>query len=259
MMLSTPYSLPFAVLYQPDLASATRDVTVRVVIGDPASPHAAKALDATLLPFLFLLSSGALAGESIRPWTSTVENWKGPRVQASTVEWSLKSVSCDLRAWVVLAQMLMVDHPKHAIARVEIADARLPNELVEVRQSVSRTNPYPRRWSGIDFTVEFDDELDRDFTVCVRFVRSLSEDDQKRVSEGLFAWAPGLISGAFGVAPVPPESCTGLPDRDIVFVDNELEWIISHCTAHTAAIECLINVVAALSNQVVKVTEFRIE
>lgn len=259
MMLSTPYSLPYAVLYQPDLASATHDVAVRVVMVQQPSHSDTKALNATMLPFLLLLSSGALAGEAMQPWTSTVEDWSEPWCDALAIEWSLTSVTCDLQAWVMLAQMLAVDHPKHLIARIEIADPRSARELIEVQQGASRTNPYPRRWAGIDFTVAFYEELNKDFTVCVSFVRPLSEEEQERVSEEFFAWAPGLINGAYGVAPVPPDSCTGLPDREIVFVDNELEWIIRNFKAHTGAIEGLINVVASISHKVVKVTEFRIE
>ena len=150
-------------------------------------------------------------------------------------------------------------HALRADGHDAVADARQPNELIEVLQGASRTNPYPRRWSGIDFTIELYDEIDKNFTVCVSFVRPLSEAEQERVSEEFFAWAPGLINGAYGVAPVPPEDCAGLPDRDIVFVDNELEWIIRHFKAHTGAIEGLINVVASISHQVVQVTEFRIE
>jgi hypothetical protein len=258
-MLSTPYSLPFAVRVQRQLAHGTHDVSVRIVMDQLASHASAKALHATVLPFLLLLSSGALAGESIEPWTSTVEDWSDPSVQPSTIEWRLASVTCDLRAWVVLAQMLLIDHPKHPIARIDIADARQPNELMEVLRGQTQTNPYPMRWSGIDFAVEFYDELDKEFTACVSFVRPLSGAEQERVGEALFAWAPGLIQGAYGVAPVPPDSCIGLPDRDIVFVDNELEWIIRNFTAHTGAIEGLINVVASLSHQVAQVTQFRIE
>ena len=261
MMLSTPYSLPFTVQYQPELARRTHDVSVRIVTSLPPSPDTAQALNATLLPFLLLLSSGALAGESIPPWTSTVDSWTTPQIHAASIDWHLTSVTCDLRAWVVLAQMLLVDHPRHSFTRLEIAVAQTPDpfEWADVLQGDSRINPYPRPWAGIDFSVDLGDDIDKDFTVCVSFVRPLSEAEQMRVSDEFFDWAPGLINGAYGVAPVPPDSCTGLPDPDIVFVDNELEWIIRHCKAHTGALEGLINVVAAISHQVVQVTEFRIE
>ncbi len=259
MTPSTPYSLPFIVLLQPELAAATRDLTVRVVMVRPVTDEAVKALNTTVLPFLLLLSSGAMAGESIPPWQSTIEDWSDPMVLPEAIEWSLKSVSCDLQAWVVLAQMLMVDHAEHPIQRIEVTDTRHPARLVEVVQRASQINPYPRSWSGIDFRVELTHEIYKEFTVCVSFVRLLSEDEQERVRAELFAWAPGLINGAYGVAPVSPVRCIGFPDPEIVFADHELEWIIRNFKAHTSAVDGLVNVVGSLSHQVVQVTEFRIE
>jgi hypothetical protein len=259
MTPSTPYSLPFVVRCQPDLAAATRDLTVRVIMARPVTDETAKALNATVLPFLLLLSSGAMAGESIPPWTSTIEDWSDPIVQPAAIEWSLKSVSCDLQAWVMLAQMLLVDHAEHPIQQIEVTDTRHPARLIEVVQRASRVNPYPRSWSGIDFRVDLQRELYKEFTVCVSFVRLLSEDEKERVRAELFAWAPGLINGAYGVAPVPPDRCIGFPDPEILFVDHELEWIIRNFKAHTSALEGLVNVVASVSHQVVQVAEFRIE
>lgn len=260
MTPSTPYSLPFTVLCQPARPSATRDLTVRVIMVRPVTDDAVDALSTTVLPFMLLLSSGALAGEFIPPWTSTIEDWSDPTIiLPSTIEWSLQSVTCDLQAWVVLAQMLLVDHAEHPIRRIEVTDTQHPAELIEVVQRAARVNPYPRSWSGIDFRVNLQHELYKEFTVCVSFARLLSEDEQERVRAELFAWAPGLMNGAYGVAPVPPERCTGIPDPDVLFVDNELEWIIRSFKAHTGAIEGLINVVASISHQVVQVTEFRLE
>ncbi len=258
-MLSTPYSLPYVVRVQPELAYGTHDVSIRVVMARPASHESAEALNATVLPFLLLLSSGALAGESIQPWTSTVENWSEPLVHAATIEWRLSSVTCDLRAWVVLAQMLLIDHPDHPISHIEIMDPRRPNELIEVLQRQTRTNPYPRQWSGINFPVDLHDEIDKEFTVCVSFTRPVSETEQARINGAFFDWAPGLIQGAYGVAPVPPDRCIGIPDPKVLFIDNELEWIIRSFKAHTFAIVGLINVVASISHQVVQVTGFRLE
>lgn len=259
MTPSTPYSLPFTVSCQPELASATHDATLRVTMVGPITDDTVEDLDATVLPFMLLLGSGALAGESIQPWTSTIEDWSDPMVLPAAIEWSLTSVTCDLRAWVVLAQMLMLDHEEHPIQRIEVTDTRYPREPIDVVQRAAGVNPYPRCWSGIDFRVDLQHELYKEFTVCVRFARVLSDDEKESVRVELSGWTSGLINGAYGVAPVPPDRCTGYPDADVQFVDNELEWIIRNFKAHTGAIEGLINVVASISHQVVQVTEFRIE
>jgi len=257
--LITPYTLPFRVMYQPVLESIERDITLRILLADTVSTDAASAIDSTVLPFFLMGTSGALAGESIQPWTSTIKEWSQPLILGSAIEWLLTSVTVDPQAWVMLAQMLLVDHKKHAIKRVEIFDPRSSHKMVEVITGKSGFNPYPNSWTGISFAVDFYEDISKNFTVCAVFSRSLSKNEQALISEELFAWAPGLILGAYGVAPVPPDRCTGIPDEDIVFVDNELEWSVSNFKAHTGAIEGLINVFASLSKKIVPVTEFRIE
>ena len=259
MRLSTPYNLPFRVSYQPEIAWGERDITLRIFLAATVSTEAADAMDSTVLPFMLMGTSGALAGASIEPWVSTVEDWSSPVIRDSAIEWSLKSVRFDPQAWVMLAQMLLVDHRVHAIGRIEIVDPRSTEKTIEVVTGASKVNPYPDRWAGIGFAVELGEDIAKNLTVYVAFARELSEDEQARVTEGLFAWAPGLILGAYGVAPVAPDRCTGLPDEEIVFLDNELEWAISNFKAHTSAIEGLINVFASVSKKVVPVQAFRIE
>jgi hypothetical protein len=205
-----------------------------------------------------MVTSGALAGESIPPWTSTVESWEDPVIHGSTIEWSLTGVTCDPQAWVILAQMLLVDHREHPIVRIDIAESSRPSEMTVVT-GMSRFNPYPNRWAEIRFPIDFYDDLPKNFTVYAGFARPLSEDDKERISEELSAWAPGLMLGAYGVAPVPPDKCTAFPDEDVVFVDNAFEWAITRFKAHSAAIEGLINVLASISQKIVQVTEVRVE
>ena len=75
----------------------------------------------------------------------------------------------------------------------------------------------------------------------------------------LDAWSPGLVIGAYGVAPVPPDKCTGHPDEEIVFLDNALEWAFNSFRAHTGALEGLFNVLASVSQKVVQVTQVRVD
>jgi hypothetical protein len=258
-MLISSYDLPFKVRYQPELAAGADEVRLRVVMEQAASVQAAGVFHARLLPFFLLASSGALSGEAIPPQTSTIGEWDEPRVHASVIEWTLRNVRVDLKAWAVLAQMLMVDHELHPIARIEIGDPRRPDERVEIVSGKVLSNPYPRRYAGIDFEVEFEEELYKEFTVCVDFVRPLSDEEVERISGMFFDWAPALMTGAYGVAPAAPDFCVGMPEPEVVVIDARLEWVIEGFVAHTAAIEGLINVVAAVSASVVPVMRFSIE
>jgi hypothetical protein len=175
------------------------------------------------------------------------------------VEWSLSSVTCDPQAWVMLAQMLQIDHKDHPIVGIEIVDARGPSRMTGVITGMPRMNPYPNRWEGIRFPIEFDSDVAKSFTVYVDFGRGLSDTDKESIQEECDAWSPGLVIGAYGVAPVAPDKCTGFPDEEIVFLDTALEWAFTGFKAHTGALEGLFNVLASISEKVVPVTEVRVD
>ena len=256
---TTPYALPYRVRLQRELAAGPHDLTIRVTLAtDEPGEVAAEALDATVLPFLLMATSGAFAGVSIPPWRSTVEDWSDPIVGPSAVEWQLTGACWDLQALVVLAQMLMTAHENHPIRQIECFDANRPHEMIEVLAGQRGADPYPGRWHGVDFVVVPHADLSKSFTVVATFERVLSAGEQERVDEELSAWSPGLMLGAYGVAPVPPARCVGYPAEELVFVDNELEWAFGSYLAHSSAIEGLINVFAAISHKVVRVVGFRV-
>ena len=259
MQLSSPYALPYGVFYHQELESGERDITFRVVLADPVSADASSAIESTVLPFLLMSTSGALAGKTIPPWTSTIKTWSGPAVMRSTIEWSLTGVTCDVRSWVMLAQMLLSDHKTYAIQRIEVVEARRTNPMVRVLTGIEKVDPYPKRWIGIRFSIDLYNDLPTNFTVYAAFVHELTPVERENIGVEFAAWAPGLMLGAYGVAPVPPDLCTGMPDEDPVFFDNQLEWPIRNFKAHTGAIEGLINVFGSISQKIVRVTEFRVE
>ena len=131
--------------------------------------------------------------------------------------------------------------------------------MAEVVTGLSRVNPYPNRWEGIRFPIESDNDVSKSFTVYVDFGRGLSDTDKESIQEECDAWSPGLVIGAYGVAPVPPDKCTGHPDEEIVFLDNALEWAFNSFRAHTGALEGLFNVLASVSQKVVQVTQVRVD
>jgi hypothetical protein len=257
--LTSPYALPFRVLYPQDLGSTTPHLAIRIHQAEAVSASAAEAFDSTVIPFLLMVTSGALAGAAIPPWAPAIESWHDPIVRGSMIEWSLESVTCDPQAWVMLAQMLQIDHEDHAIAAIEYVNAQGRSPMTEVATGKSQVNPYPSHWPGIRFPIEVDGDLPKSFTVHVDFSRSLSEAEKENIQEECGAWAPGLMIGAYGVAPVRPDRCTGFPDEEIGFLDSAFEWSIARFKAHTGAIDGLLNVLAAVSEKIVPVTRFRIE
>jgi hypothetical protein len=258
-MPMTPYALPYRVRLQRELAAGPHDLTIRVAMaaGVPVDA-AAESLDATVLPFLLMATAGAFAGASIPPWRSTVDDWSDPIVGATSVEWQLSGACWDLQSPVVLAQMLLTAHETHPIAQVDCFDAHRPGEMIDVLAGQRGADPYPARWQGVDFVVAPHADLPKSFTIVTTFERVPSVAEQERIDEELSAWSPGLMLGAYGVAPVPPARCLAYPADELVFVDNELEWAFGGSMAHSSAIEGLINVFAAISQKVVRVVGLRV-
>jgi|GEM_PF-5295595 len=259
MNLTSPYVLPYDVYYQPSSIAAERDICLRIALGHEVSSSRADSIDSTVLPFLLMGTSGGLAGSSIEPWKSTVKDWSGPSIHDSAIEWQLKSIRIDPQGWVMLAQMLLVDHEDHLIERIEIRDLVDPSSLVKVITGQKGFNPYPRAWSGIRFLLGNSRDISKSFTISAYFSRSLSEDEQALITEELQAWAPGLVFGAYGVAPIRPDECVAIPDEEIVVIGNHMEWTFSNFKAHSSAIEGLINVFASVSEKYVPVSELRVD
>jgi hypothetical protein len=258
MNLITPYLLPYEVKYQVSPLSVSRDLILQVHLLEPVSKNALDAIRSTVLPFLLMANSGALAGESIEPWNSEIGDWSDPLVQNYKMEWSLSSVRIDPQAWVMLAQMLLDDNEKYIISRIEILDPQCIEETVTLVTHAPRANPYPGVWKGIKFSIDIDDDVYQNFTVYVTFSRELTEEEQAVIDELLSSWAPGPMVGAYGVAPILPSKCIGFPDEKIVFIKNQLEWAFSDFRAHTAALDGLINVFASISETIVPIVEVQI-
>jgi len=133
---TTPYALPYRVRLQRELAAGPHDLTIRVTLAtDELVEVAAEALDATVLPFLLMATSGAFAGVSIPPWRSTVEDWSDPIVGPSAVEWQLTGACWDLQALVVLAQMLLTAHEDHPIRQIYARSRWVSDSPIETRSS----------------------------------------------------------------------------------------------------------------------------
>jgi hypothetical protein len=256
--LITPYLLPYEVKFRVSPVSVSHDLILQVHLIEPVSKEASDAIKSTILPFLLMGNSGALSGESIEPWNSGIKGWNGPVIQNQKMEWRLSSVRLDPQAWVMLSQMLLDDHEKHKIDRIEILNPQCLEETVTLVNYVAGANPYPGAWKGIKFSIDIDDDVYQSFTAYVRFDRELTEEEQGVVDELLSSWAIGPMVGAYGVAPILPSKCIGFPDEKIVFIENQLEWAVSDFRAHMAAIDGLINVFGSISEKIVPIVEVQI-
>ena len=62
-----------------------------------------------------------------------------------------------------------------------------------------------------------------------------------------------------GVAPISANRCTMTPDQSLTFVDEELEWAMMRVQAHIGGLAGLVNVCAAINQNVAPIVEVRIK
>src|SRR4051812_9027169 len=103
-VVAMPYVLPFKVMLQaPPLLQAGGPVNLAVEFPHAPSADEIDEVSALLPLFTFLADAGALGGDTIAPWQSTVEDEERTAVSGKRVEWLLHGCRLDERAAVVLA------------------------------------------------------------------------------------------------------------------------------------------------------------
>jgi len=241
------------------LMSAGQDVRIRVTLGGIGTAAAVDALDALVTPFVMLASSGALSGDRIDPATSAINDKEGPFGDAKVVEWLLRSCRVDERSITVLAQMFLSVQDICPITRLTISGAHTPGATQLAVSNSPSANPYPETVADPGFPVEREPELYPEFVVRADFAEQISAEVVTDVDAEVFSWAAGLLSGAYGVAPIRPDECTATIDEESVQIKSELTWSLTRFRAHPAALGGLINVFAAVSRRVARVTRLAIE
>jgi hypothetical protein len=260
MELSTPYSLPFEVLYQDGpIMSVGQDVSVKVAIRGVVTPEAVDAIDSLITPFFLLATSGAMAGATIRPWLSTIADKQGPFANSDTVEWILQSCTVDRKSIIVLAQMLLSAQDLHPLSRITISGAAGSFSLQRLIAGSRAADPYPTTYRDLDFPVIREQEIGSEVLVRALLQGRVSPEIRTAAEAELLSWAAGLLSGAYGVAPIRPDECTASIDIETQYVDSELTWPITRFMAHPAALDGLTNVFASISHRVVPVRQLAIE
>src|SRR6266699_6883562 len=182
MALTTSYSLPFEVLCEPGaLMAGNQDVRVQIGLMQDADAATADAFGAVITPFVLLASSGALSGESIPPWESTIQDDEKITANRREVEWLLRGCNLDEKALPVLAQMLWMAHSSHKIQKVVFSRTPSARNLQRLA-SDSQCDPYPGIWGEVPFRVNIEAEVPSDFNLRLVFSKSLSDEEFEAAS-----------------------------------------------------------------------------
>ncbi|MCI0560594.1 MAG: hypothetical protein MN733_19070 [Nitrososphaera sp.] len=260
MQLTSPYSLPYDVFYdEGQLMSEGNDVRLKIALSTAATPDAIDALDSLVLPFFLLATSGALAGPDIPPWKSTIRDKDGPFTHDHIVEWVLRTCTVDAKSITVLAQTLLSVQDLSNVNTVTFSGLQTSSSIGKVAFGRSVIDAYPPAFHDPGFALARNSEVGREVFIRAIFTAPHTPEICEAVNTELFSWAAGVLSGAYGVAPIQPDQCTASVDDKVIYFKSELNWSLSRFTAHPAAFDGLINVFASVSRRIALVSELVIE
>lgn len=259
MKLFTAYELPYKVLFEAGaLMSSKQDVRIRITLENKATQELVDLLDSMILPFYLLATSGALSGESISPWISTIYDKSSPVVKENIVEWLLKSCNLDERSLVVLTQMLLSVSKECGINEIMLFKKNNSNNINELVFDSRIGDPYPGVYKNLEFFTDIDEAMSPEITIYVTFEKAVLKEAQEKIEAEIFSYVPGLLSGAYGVAPMLPSTCVANIENKIIFNNNEIEWKIARFFAHPSALKGLVNTFASISHKILRIKKLLI-
>jgi hypothetical protein len=256
--MHTSYSLPFDVLHSRlPLLSSGADIELQAVFDGGPSQRVAEILDDLVQPFLQLASSGAVSGASVSPQDSGIANVVGPVIRGQSVQWAWQGCRIDEQGLAMLAQMLSSVQRQTRLRRLTVSSvgdmADLPLQL-----DTDGRPPYPKLGPSIPFLLRrCNDWLDV-IIVRVRFVSVPDEDERGEIEARVFEWAAGLVCGAYGVAPIPPDQCVADFD-ECEWSGADLEIPLTNFQAHPLAVDGLLNALIAVHYKAAPIDEVDVE
>lgn len=256
-----PYDLPFPVLFHPlPLFSKGGSITLTTELKYFPIDEAVNAVSASVTPFFVLASeTGALGGDTIPPWVTSIGWMEGPEISGKTFKWDFEECQIDERAILILVNLLLAVVKKHPLEKLTISQSKSMEPYLTLTSDSEVTHPYPPQWPTIPFSVTIDDELSETFSLTIQFKKSLTTEEIEVIEAMLLTWAGVAMCGAYAIHPQPPSSYPLIPEQTVTVFDNELEWTISKYRAHPGGINGLINICVAIDRKVAPIAEIRIE
>lgn len=256
----TPYDLPFQALLQPPpLFSDGGQVVLQVELLNAATEYDVDRVSEQVVAFCVLARTGALGGEMIPPWLSSIGYDSEPIIKDNTVRWILEECLLDERAAVVLVHLIMSLSNELPIVILKLFKLENDRKLELIGFESALDSPYPSMWSPLPFIVRVEDEVGSTVSVRVEFNTPLTLDEKEEIQDDLLTWAGTTICGAYAVEPEPPSKCGLQPELTVEVFDNELNWAIDKFRAHPDALNGLINIFVAIDKNVSQISTVFIE
>lgn len=238
--VTTAYDLPFEVWTSPGpLLSAGG--TVQLLPSFRADGGRNPKLMGELFGvFAGLAATGALGGDGVEPGRSGFKPFApgGSR-------FALQECRLSERALVVLVHLLLGRHESLGLRRLELSVAGKTAGQPLTRDPESHST-YPSASRPLPFDLTDDEPETGAYTLEIQLARPVEPRHLEGLEHAFRRWTEAILAGAYGLAPIPPPESYVEPYSDCVTAfDANLEWMIFKLRADPAAIEGLLNILAA--------------
>lgn len=242
-MLFTAYELPFTVHYPAaTFFSRGEDVRISLRLRDGATAEIRQAITRAFSLFQALANCGGLCGKAIDPVASGIAAVNSLGSSADRALYELRLCRIDDRSLVTLVDLLLHRDIGPFVAAVNVDGLPPANKLsTDFKQLFT---VHPERYSPLPFTVRDEQPETGAIVVELTLRRALEPVGRDALQAAFDAWHAFVVSGGFSLAPLRPDETYVEPDGPLVDFDHTVEWTLFKFSAHPAALDSLINIVA---------------
>ncbi len=256
--LATAYDLPFEVRYSNEDIFSTGGV-----VHGTAKVRNGASVDSTPLPstldlFARLASTGALAGKDLSPAHSGLTFGPHSHAGGSLITFEFVGCRTDQRALIVLAHLCFGLQDVVRLESLEFSApaTRASRRLPLIPQGLST---YPEIYRPLPFAFEDEDPEGGAYTFSAELKEPLSEASAKALTESLNTWVEALLTGAYGLAPIPPQECYVEPQEEgLTAFGQTVEWTAFKVRADPSCVNGLVNMFAAFHHRCQEIRELTI-
>jgi hypothetical protein len=256
--MKTAYQLPFGVTYPTRAFFASgHDVSLVVRLHDHAPADSAALIAGAVASFIDLVGTGALAGEVIKPWQSGVTTCRlVTATPPDEVSFTLEGCQFDDAGLMVLCDLLLHERNAPLVQSVAVRMHGVPNQPLACDPDA--LSDYPARFARLPFPLEDEDPEGGAYSLAIEFASPLDDATRAVLRRTLDTWTAVVLAGGFALAPIPPSQNYVEPDNPFVEYDATVEWTVFKLLASGAAVDALVNAVAAFHGRCRPITALTI-
>lgn len=247
---STAYAIPFRVTYAGADAWAS-GTALQIAVRYTGVPNETFQAVAPVRLLTQLAATGALAGNSIRPSTSSLRLSEHDILAARRhIALMLRDCVVDPCSIVVLTHLFLAADSAVLPEEISIFPPTGETALHSLSDQTSEFSTYPERYAALPFRLIDEQPESGGYTFTADLASNVTPEAALSLGRDLSVWTAAVKAGAYGLAPIPPQQSYAEPAQEApACFDTTIEWSVSKVRADPACIDALVNIFAAFHDR----------